>query len=163
MYIVKLLLDEIPFGSFTQTLAEVAAVVHEGVQVSSQALRIVLQLESAQNLMLPKSDASLVLYFEGLNVMDCSNGAGVAWFAELVIVIGTLYLGKTAAIVSTRVSDSVSDWDFVLERESTRERDSVRDFVFIALIVSASERDSVRDFVAFLVIVSAKERDSVLV
>jgi hypothetical protein len=44
--------------SFNQTVAEVAALVQDGVQVSSQALSLVLQPESAQNNMFPRFDPS---------------------------------------------------------------------------------------------------------
>ena len=63
--------------SSTQTVAEVAALVQEGLQFSSHALREVLQLGSAQNLMFPRFAASKLVYCEGLNVICCWKGTGV--------------------------------------------------------------------------------------
>ena len=77
MYIVCVPVAGIVLVSFTQAVAEEARLVQEGVQFSSQALSGVLQYWSAQNLMFPRSDASALLYDEGLNVIICWNGTDV--------------------------------------------------------------------------------------
>src|SRR5207245_8810889 len=79
-YIVCVPWAAIALVSFTHTVAEVAALVHDGVQFSSHALSGVSQLLSIQNLIFPRFAASLLVYNEGLNVICCWNGAGDAEF-----------------------------------------------------------------------------------
>jgi len=90
MYIVSVPpLPAIAEVSFTHADAEVALGVQEGVHDSSQASRDVTQAVSAQNLTLPRSDASYVEYVDGFHVTICWKGFCVAEPWLFVIVTGT--------------------------------------------------------------------------